>query len=523
MRCLPLLAGLIAAAPACAAEFKMFWPRWQGSGFYSLPHAAPPESDPRSGECLAVMSGVIEEGDYKKLLQMIYGEPALAQREDWDGKSPPGFHVSYTSDGSELGQALCLDSRGGSLPEALKMAHLLLDHDVGLATKIMPGNRCESACAVLFMAGSLFLETEFITTNLQREIRPGGKLGVHAPSLTLPEGGSYTGAQVSKSFNIALAAARETFDFAFETDSEGQRIIAPYVFARFLETPPEDMYYLDTVGDALLGGFTVTGYDAKVDVNAQLVRTICDNAFMLDDGLFPFSQAPTWKSRELLSAKDIAAEFREKLPDKGRGWILEEAGTVSYKDETEFHDGDFFGRAAGYPEGYPINSLDCLVRIETLGGPGRQSLGKVETPHDTSGFLKEIKVKVVSGYSAPNEPKIRPHEAWAQSSAAEKEGSGNSGQHQYPFLIAFPFGMELADLPRISSQEAQAQDAAAHSCDALWHRRNQIFHDNGYCFGGPRGIAAFGNDGCYTKSPGLTPSEAEEIARIKQMEKDMGC
>lgn len=524
MRATAFAAALAAAVPAGAAEFKVFRPQGQDTGFYAHPFAAPPESDPRSADCLMVLSGSIGPGDYETFLQVIFGEAAAESGEVWDGKSPPGFHVSYTPYDSEVAQSLCLDSPGGSLPEALKMARVLLDNDVGLGTRIMPGDRCESACAVLFMAGSHYLESESFFTGLQRELRPGGKLGVHAPSLTLPEGGSYSGAQVSRSFNIALAAARETFDFAFETDSDGKRIIPPYVFARFLETPPEDMYYLDTVGDALLSGFTVTGYEAAADVNARFVRTICDNAFMLDDGLFPLTVAPTWKSKELISARQITAEFREKLPEKGRTWMFEDVQNVSFADEAEVHGSDFFGRAAGYPMGYPLDALDCLVKIEGLGDLGPQSLGTVETQWDANGHGREIQVRAVYGSLDLPDQKPRPHEAWRQ--AAETDGEGGSvdtGERRYPVLISYPFGMKLEDLPAMDQPDSWQSAANPASCDALWHRRNLIFHNNGYCFGGARGIAAFGNDGCFTKSPDLSPSEAEEIKQIKQLEKDMAC
>ena len=34
------------------------------------------------------------------------------------------------------------------------------------------------------------------------------------------------------------------------------------------------------------------------------------------------------------------------------------------------------------------------------------------------------------------------------------------------------------------------------ACDILWQIRNQMYHENGYCFRTPRGIRAFGNAGC---------------------------
>lgn len=47
---------------------------------------------------------------------------------------------------------VCLDSPGGGLPEALKRAALFRERGIG--TRLESGARCESACALLFMAGS---------------------------------------------------------------------------------------------------------------------------------------------------------------------------------------------------------------------------------------------------------------------------------------------------------------------------------------------------------------------------------
>ncbi|AZV79881.1 YARHG domain-containing protein [Parasedimentitalea marina] len=497
---------LVIAAPVGAAEFKVFPPAWDDPGFIALPFAAQRDSDPRSAECRILMTGQIKGDDLAKL-QQITGMP-------WNGEgdAPAESHALE-------GATLCLDSPGGSIEVALKMAQHLLDSRSGIATKVLQNDLCVSACSAIFMAGSTFFEGESYETTLTRELQPGARLGVHAPSLQLSKSGSYSGEQISKSFNLALMAARQAFDFSNQTDSAGTPIIAPYVFARFLETPPEDMYFFDTVGDALLGGFDVSGYDARVRLDETLARTICDNVFMLDQGMFSWALGPTWKSGELLSAKETAQEFRRMFPDKGRGrWLAPVFEDSAFVDQAEIHNGHFYGRAAGYPTGYPYDVLDCMVRIEHAQPLGAfKVLQSLERSNDNDPIFWDIEVRVSPPPLSGGEQ--TPSEAWETAIAEDRISAGYS---KYSWLIAYPFEMALADLPQPDTAPVAQQDAAL-SCDALWHRRNQLFYENGYCFGGTRGIATFGNDNCYTKEPDLSPAEADEIARIKQMERDQAC
>ena len=48
---------------------------------------------------------------------------------------------------------LCLNSRGGSFEEAMTIATQLMANAIG--TKLEPGSECLSACAIVFMAGSI--------------------------------------------------------------------------------------------------------------------------------------------------------------------------------------------------------------------------------------------------------------------------------------------------------------------------------------------------------------------------------
>ncbi|MGE0769954.1 MAG: caspase family protein [Hyphomicrobiaceae bacterium] len=67
----------------------------------------------------------------------------------------------------------------------------------------------------------------------------------------------------------------------------------------------------------------------------------------------------------------------------------------------------------------------------------------------------------------------------------------------------------------------------AESCDDLWHRRNAVWHRNGYCFTGAKGQRTFGNQGCSRDLAGaravMSPSDRALVDAIDAREKALGC
>lgn len=64
------------------------------------------------------------------------------------------------------------------------------------------------------------------------------------------------------------------------------------------------------------------------------------------------------------------------------------------------------------------------------------------------------------------------------------------------------------------------------SCQILWEVRNQIYHENGYCFRSARGKAAFGNDSCSVDDAGsvkLNTYERSNVSLIRKVERASGC
>ncbi len=77
-----------------------------------------------------------------------------------------------------------------------------------------------------------------------------------------------------------------------------------------------------------------------------------------------------------------------------------------------------------------------------------------------------------------------------------------------------------------NSDHFATSDLENLSCQTLWEVRNQIYHENGYCFQSERAAATFSNDSCsisHAADVTLNNHERSNIERIKSVEKSRGC
>jgi len=204
----------------------------------------------RSLNCVATISGSIDVGDHQKLKSF------LSSLEDRSDETINGISLDELQRG--YGRArLCLDSPGGSLAEAVGMADLLVK-DFGssywinsLGTAVPPGAICESACAVFFMAGGEDTESD-IGRVADRVLHAKGRLGFHSIALVLPEA-SYSRDDVGKAFGLALKSVG-----AVAIRMEALRLRLS-LLQTMLATAPDDMYYVETIGDAVHWNIQLAG------------------------------------------------------------------------------------------------------------------------------------------------------------------------------------------------------------------------------------------------------------------------
>lgn len=204
--------------------------------------------------CRARLSGVIGPGDADKIKAWIATEKQRLL--DRTSTLPPG---------SQLGQSrLCLDSPGGSFAEAVRIVDVIFGE---LGTAVPRGAECLSACSMVFMAGSFSTESDAgVVAN--RKLHAAGRLGFHAPSLEVAAG-QYSEAQVNKAYRIAVTALGDLMQ------RMGVMKLSQTLIAEMLATPPDDMFYIDTVHRAGRWLIPVVGTVRPQEVTALAASNVC--------------------------------------------------------------------------------------------------------------------------------------------------------------------------------------------------------------------------------------------------------
>ncbi len=113
------------------------------------------------------ITGPIEAGDTERLR-------AFLEQNDLIHCYEPGY--------CPFQNVLSLDSPGGNLAEGLRLAQFL--RETQFNTLIEAGRACESSCSFAFLAGYSNYEGYY---HPRRFIHETGRLGVHRPTLALPD------------------------------------------------------------------------------------------------------------------------------------------------------------------------------------------------------------------------------------------------------------------------------------------------------------------------------------------------
>ncbi|SMX50059.1 hypothetical protein [Maliponia aquimaris] len=289
--------------------------------------------DPAYG-CIAQLRGPIEAGDTTRLRAVLQEAARLPQFENIlyvdedfpDGRPNIGIYRPLN---------LCLDSPGGSLTEAMALTELVFGR---LGTVIRAGARCESACALIFMAGSHGTETDF-GTSVNRFLHVDGRLGFHAPSLLVPEG-AYDAASVARAYAVSVAVSELIFRNMVKYR------FAPSLAARMHATPAEQMFHVTRVEEAARWGIAVLGIDPPTTLNDTVIANACLNLYLSVYDLD--SSDPDQWPRGIGRMDEVRRSPEGNLSYTGFG--LEGAGTCAVTPDAPARRGesavDFWGEAA---------------------------------------------------------------------------------------------------------------------------------------------------------------------------------
>ena len=298
--------------------------------------------------CAVQLSGTIETGDLERFKQFI--------REKVSPLNLPvvGGAQSVTSGPEPM---ICLDSPGGSLAEAVRMALYIKEgysEEEGtfilrnMATMVAKGDACLSACAVLFLAGQL---SEGDHGNFPvRKLHVRGKLGFHAPSLDVPSG-DYSKESVDKAFRLAVRAISQLMSRADTLH------LSPKLIDQMLAVPPETLGYLDTVAAAQAYGIHIEGLPVPRGVTRDRVGQICDMARNPDAAL----------TVRGVAADDPVPNFYQIYRGVERTWnTFEEEGRTVRFEMGVFDEGGY--TCSGEVERTETNDLWGQVLIDDWGG-----------------------------------------------------------------------------------------------------------------------------------------------------------
>ena len=82
------------------------------------------------------------------------------------------------------------------------------------------------------------------------------------------------------------------------------------------------------------------------------------------------------------------------------------------------------------------------------------------------------------------------------------------------------------DIGCTDSDWFDVDDLVALSCENLWHVRNRIYDENGFCFKTKRARNAFDNSDCWVRNQGdvkLSTVERHNVNEIVEAESENGC
>lgn len=182
---------------------------------------------------------------------------------------------------------LCLNSRGGNFSEGLRIAMHLMNGsgaDHAVTTYVEDRGECYSACALIFLAGSLFGRGG--ESYPARFLHVGGRLGFHAPYIdpgTL-EDRSYSRTEMAETFEAAIGgvtAAIQLFDRRTfggpKVHDDNRPWVSSSLFIEMLRKGPNELFAIDTVGKAGRWGIGLVGAKEVNVLNVNVFRQACDN------------------------------------------------------------------------------------------------------------------------------------------------------------------------------------------------------------------------------------------------------
>lgn len=195
------------------------------------------------------VEGVVEVGDLEKLKGFI------GTRKD--GRTPLRCEIVY------------LKSDGGNFSEAVKIMDYFFSSMI--ATSVEDGASCYSACAIIWLGGSVPDGHNLDNPHAFRRLNPKATLGFHAPYILLSDG-KYSNYDVMLNGTLSFQIAQDLL-IRFQDHR-----IPMWFAAKLLHPDPQNFYVINTIEDAnLIGAVIPQQGEAKNLESANALGNICFN------------------------------------------------------------------------------------------------------------------------------------------------------------------------------------------------------------------------------------------------------
>jgi hypothetical protein len=174
-----------------------------------------------TADCTLILDGEVEVDDADRFSKLIdTGNPPIADADD------PRHAATF-----------CLNSKGGSYSEALKIINLF---PTNLKTLVRAENECYSACALICLAGKQYQGLGHFVPHRWLNIR--GRLGFHAPYVPVDAPGERAYAAGVRAIAALLSRS---------VRPEGMVFYPPDLLAQALETGPTELFQIEWVHQAI--------------------------------------------------------------------------------------------------------------------------------------------------------------------------------------------------------------------------------------------------------------------------------
>ena len=207
------------------------------------------------GPCQTHLSGPIVKGDAATLRQM--------------------FTDRGVFQGSVHGEKLCLDSRGGSIAEGLRIGRIL--YELGIPTRLEKDATCLSSCAIAFMMGTIYLDhSSGDGANANRRMHHTATLGFHRPELNASVAERNDNALLGQAFDLAIQATLEFVDLS-NFRSYRETMIPSDLIQQMFAHRGQEFFLIDTTGKAGRWHIGVDGVTWPYQIDKAAAFHACDN------------------------------------------------------------------------------------------------------------------------------------------------------------------------------------------------------------------------------------------------------